>query len=184
MGAIIRGVVALIAIPAALIVARLLPADRQSAANLVLWTLAGLFALRVLEPELVPYFLAPVLALSGVSAARGPWWRLATTCGGAVWLNWWLHAPIQGRWLPWLLSGCSTRRPRVACASSETAAVRRRSQKPAGAQTGTTAGSSSEASDGTCGLTQRALRVTSWANESDRPAGDHLPQLRHAGGSP
>ena len=101
-GSIIRAVVALTAIPVALIVARTLPGDRQGAANLVVWALAALFALRVLEPELVPYFLAPALALGPISASRGPWWRLATTCAGAVWLTWWLHAPIQARWLPWL----------------------------------------------------------------------------------
>jgi hypothetical protein len=103
VGSIVRGVVALSAIPAALIVARTLPGDRQGAANLVVWALAVLLALRVFEPELVPYFLAPALALGPISASRGPWWRLATTCAGAVWLTWWLHAPTQGRWLPWLL---------------------------------------------------------------------------------
>jgi hypothetical protein len=102
VGTVIRGVVALIAIPVALIVVRILPGDRQGAANLLVWVLAGLLALRVLEPELVPYFLAPALALAPISASRGPWWRLGTTCAGAVWLNWWLHAPIQARWLPWL----------------------------------------------------------------------------------
>jgi hypothetical protein len=35
------------------------PEDRRAAAGLVVWTVATLLALRVLEPELVPYFLAP-----------------------------------------------------------------------------------------------------------------------------
>jgi hypothetical protein len=102
VGSIIRGIVALASIPAALIVARRLPGDRQGAANLVVWALGALLALRVLEPELVPYFLAPALALGPVSASRASWWRLALTCAGAVWLTWWLHAPTFGRWLPWL----------------------------------------------------------------------------------
>ncbi len=101
VGAIVRIVVALIAIPAALIVARRLPEDREGAANLVVWAVAALFALRVLEPELVPYFLAPALALAPVSASRGPSWRLAISCAGVVWLTWWLHDPVQGRWLLW-----------------------------------------------------------------------------------
>jgi hypothetical protein len=103
VGSIIRAVVALAAIPAALIVARRLPGDREGAANLVIWALGALLALRVLEPELVPYFLAPALALAPVSASRSPWWRLAPACAGAVWLTWWLHAPTFGRLLPWLL---------------------------------------------------------------------------------
>jgi hypothetical protein len=102
VGAFIRVVVALAAIPAAFVLARVLPKDRQASANIVLWTLALLFALRVCEPELVPYFLAPTLALMPVSASRGPWWRLAGAGVLAVWLNWWLHDPVQGRWFEWL----------------------------------------------------------------------------------
>jgi hypothetical protein len=103
VGSIVRAAVAFMAIPVALIVARILPGDRQGAANIVVWALAALFALRVLEPELVPYFLAPALALGPISASRSPRWRLATTCAGAIWLTWWLHAPTYGRWLPWLV---------------------------------------------------------------------------------
>jgi hypothetical protein len=140
VGAIIRAVVALIAVPAALVVARALPGDRQSAANLVVWAVAVLFALRVLEPELVPYFLAPVLALTAVSAARRPWWRLAATCAGVVWLTWWLHAPVQGRWLPWLVLVAQLgvlgwlalpRRPRVSDEHLKSPPVRRPVRPPA-----------------------------------------------------
>jgi len=102
VGAFIRVVVALAAIPAAFVLARLLPEDKKASADIVLWTLALLFALRVCEPELLPYFLAPTLALFPISASRGPWWRLAGASVLAVWLNWWLHDPVQGRWLEWL----------------------------------------------------------------------------------
>jgi hypothetical protein len=102
VGAVIRGLVALVAIPAALLLVRTLPDDRRSAANFVIWILALLFALRVFEPELVPYFLAPALALLAISASRGTWWRLLAACGLAVWLNWWLHDPVDGRWVLWL----------------------------------------------------------------------------------
>ena len=102
VGAFIRVLVALAAIPAAFVLARVLPQDRHAAANLVLWTLALLFALRVCEPELVPYFLAPPLALLPISASRAPWWRLIGASGLAVWINWWLHDPVQGRWSAWL----------------------------------------------------------------------------------
>jgi hypothetical protein len=102
VAALIRGLVALAAIPAAIAVKRALPDNRSDAANLIVWMLASLWALRVWEPELVPYFLAPSLALLAVSAARAPWWRLAATGLLAVWLNWWLHDPIQARWSAWL----------------------------------------------------------------------------------
>jgi len=102
VGAFVRLFVALAALPAAWALSRALPAERRQAANLVVWVMGGLFALRVLEPELVPYFLAPTLALLPVSASRGPWWRLGATCAAAVWLNWWLHDPVGGRWPEWL----------------------------------------------------------------------------------
>lgn len=103
VGAFIRILVALSAIPAALVLARFLPNGRQPAATMVLWTLALLFALRVAEPELVPYFLAPTLALFPLCASRGPWWRLLAASALSVWLNWWLHDPVQGRWLEWFV---------------------------------------------------------------------------------
>ena len=65
----VRAAIALAAVPAALVVARHLPRGQVARANLVLWTLAVLFALRVAEPELVPYFLAPPLALFALDAA-------------------------------------------------------------------------------------------------------------------
>ncbi|MGD0313900.1 MAG: hypothetical protein ABSC90_15720 [Acidimicrobiales bacterium] len=99
----VRIAIALAAIPAALVVVRYLPRGHRAMANLVLWTLAALFALRVAEPELVPYFLAPTLALVPISAARRPWWRLLATGALAVWLNWWLHVAVQARWSLWLL---------------------------------------------------------------------------------
>jgi hypothetical protein len=102
-GAFIRVLVALAAIPVALVLARILPADRKEAADLVVWVVAALFALRVLEPELVPYFLAPTLALLPISAARGPRWRLFTAGALSVWLNWWLHVAVDARWSLWLL---------------------------------------------------------------------------------
>jgi hypothetical protein len=98
----VRGLIALAAIPAAVVVARILPEDRRAAANLVVWVLALLFALRAFEPELPTYFLAPALALPAISASQKPWWRLACTCAGAIWLTWWLHEPVQARWSQWL----------------------------------------------------------------------------------
>ena len=69
----------------------------------MVWTVAMLFALRVFEPELFPYFMAPTLALAPISAARLPWWRLASVCALAVWLTWWLHIAIQAKWSLWLI---------------------------------------------------------------------------------
>jgi hypothetical protein len=103
VASLIRGLVALAAVPAAIVVARTLPESRRAAANLVLWTLGVLFTLRVAEPELVPYFLAPALALMTISASRTPWWRLVATGALAVWLTWWLHFAIEARWSAWLI---------------------------------------------------------------------------------
>ena len=103
VGAFIRLAVALLAIPAAFVVARHLPKDRQAAANLVVWTLAALFSLRVFEPELFPYFLAPALALFAISASRRGWWRLVVTGLLCVWLNWWLHIAVDARWSYWVV---------------------------------------------------------------------------------
>jgi hypothetical protein len=103
VASVIRGLVALAAVPAAIVVARSLPESRRATANLVLWTLGVLFTLRVAEPELVPYFLAPSLTLMTISASRAPWWRLAATGALAVWLTWWLHFAIQARWSAWLI---------------------------------------------------------------------------------
>jgi hypothetical protein len=103
VAAYIRATVALAAIPAAIVLARVLPRSRRGGAALILWTLALLFALRVLEPELFPYFLAPALAVFPVSAARLPWWRLAGACVLAVWLNYWLHVAVKAEWSLWLI---------------------------------------------------------------------------------
>ena len=103
VAALFRGLIALCAIPAAAVLARWLPENRRSAANVVVWTLGLLFALRVLEPELVPYFLAPALALQAISAGRAPWWRLGATCALALWLNWWLHVAVDARWSAWVI---------------------------------------------------------------------------------
>ncbi len=99
----IRVLIAAAAIPAALILVRRLPRADEPRANLIVWVLAALFTLRVAEPELVPYFLAPALALFAISAARRPWWRLLATVGLSVWLNWWLHVAVNARWSLWLL---------------------------------------------------------------------------------
>ena len=103
VAAYIRSAVALAAIPAAIVLARFLPTSRRQGAALVVWTVAMLFALRVLEPELFPYFLASTLALTPISAARLPWWRLASVCVLGVWLTWWLHIAIQAKWSLWLI---------------------------------------------------------------------------------
>ncbi len=103
VAAYIRSAVALVAIPAAVVLARFLPKSRRAGASLVIWTVMILFALRVLEPELFPYFLAPTLALAPLSAARRPWWRLALVCALAVWLTWWLHIAVQAKWSLWLI---------------------------------------------------------------------------------
>ena len=100
---LVRGLIALAAIPAAVLVARKLPEDRRAAAGLVVWTLALLFALRAFEPELPTYFLAPALALPAISASQKPWWRLASTCAAAIWVTQWLHDPVRARWSEWLL---------------------------------------------------------------------------------
>ncbi len=103
VAAYIRAGIALAAVPAAFILARFLPESRRAGAALVVWSLAMLFALRVLEPELFPYFLAPTLALAPISAARLPWWRLGAVCALAIWLTWWLHIAIQAKWSLWLI---------------------------------------------------------------------------------
>jgi hypothetical protein len=69
----------------------------------VIWTVAMLFALRVLEPELFPYFMAPTLALAPIGAARRPWWRLGSAGVLAVWLTWWLHKAVRAEWSLWLI---------------------------------------------------------------------------------
>ena len=68
VASVVRGLIALAAIPAGVVVWRALPKDRRAAANLVVWILALLFALRAFEPELPMYFLAPALALPAISA--------------------------------------------------------------------------------------------------------------------
>jgi hypothetical protein len=103
VAAYIRSAVALAAIPAAIVLARFLPKSRRQGAAIVVWTVAMLFALRVAEPELFPYFMAPTLALAPISAARLPWWRLASVCALAVWLTWWLHVAVQAKWSLWLI---------------------------------------------------------------------------------
>ncbi len=102
VAASVRGLIALAAIPAAVVVARVLPEDRRAAARLIVWVLALLFALRAFEPELPTYFLAPALALPAISASQKSWWRLVSTCVVAIWLTWWLHDPVQARWSQWL----------------------------------------------------------------------------------
>ena len=69
----------------------------------MVWTVAVLFALRVCEPELFPYFMAPTLALLPISAARLPWWRLGSVCALGVWLTWWLHFAVHAKWSLWLI---------------------------------------------------------------------------------
>jgi hypothetical protein len=103
VGAFVRGLIVLAAVPAALVLRRSLPASPETTANMVIWTVAVLFSLRVFEPELVPYFLAPALALLPLSAARGSWWRLGAACLVAVWLNWWVHVAVNARWSLWLV---------------------------------------------------------------------------------
>ena len=103
VAAFIRSAIALAAIPAAIVLARFLPPSRRQGAALVVWTVAMLFALRVFEPELFPYFMASTLALAPISAARLPWWRLASVGALAVWLTWWLHIAIQAKWSLWLI---------------------------------------------------------------------------------
>ncbi len=101
VGAFIRALVALSAIPAAIVLARILPKHSGARAEIVLWTLALLFTLRVCEPELVPYFLAPSLALFPLCASKARWSRLVAASVLAVWLNWWLHDAVDARWLLW-----------------------------------------------------------------------------------
>jgi hypothetical protein len=103
VAAYIRGAVALAAIPAAIVLARFLPRSHRQGAALVIWTVAMLFALRVFEPELFPYFMASTLALAPICAARLPWWRLGSVCALAFWITWWLHMAIQAKWSLWLI---------------------------------------------------------------------------------
>ncbi|MGA8724874.1 MAG: hypothetical protein WB565_07515 [Acidimicrobiales bacterium] len=103
VAAYVRAAVALAAIPAAVVLVRFLPRSRRGGAALVLWTLAALFTLRVFEPELFPYFLAPALAVFPISASRLTWWRLGAACLLAVWLNYWLHVAVRAEWSLWLI---------------------------------------------------------------------------------
>lgn len=107
-GSVVRALVVVASIPAAVLLARRRrhdPVDEFSVDDfsLVIWTVAALFACRVFEPELVPYFLAPSLALFAIAAARARWWRTVACCALAVWLNWWVHVAIQARWGLWSL---------------------------------------------------------------------------------
>ncbi len=70
VASVVRGLIALAAIPAAVVLWRAFPKDRRAAANLVVWMLALLFALRAFEPELAAYFLAPALALPVLDACH------------------------------------------------------------------------------------------------------------------
>ena len=54
VAAYVRSAVALLAVPAALVLARALPPSRRQGAAMVIWTVAVLFAFRVFEPELFP----------------------------------------------------------------------------------------------------------------------------------
>jgi hypothetical protein len=103
VAAYVRATVALVAIPAAILLARFMPRSRRRGATLVLWALAILFTLRVFEPELFPYFLGPALALFPVAASRLPWWRLGAACLLAIWLNYWLHVAIRAEWSLWFV---------------------------------------------------------------------------------
>ncbi len=101
-GGPVRALEVLASVLAAIWIGRDRHRTRVGLASVVLWTLAVLFALRVFEAELVPYFLAPALALFPLSASRGPWWRLAGACALAIWLTWWAHVPVEARWTVWL----------------------------------------------------------------------------------
>ena len=103
VAAYVRAGVAIATIPAAIVLARFLPPSRRQGAALVVWTLALLFAFRVFEPELFPYFMAPALALFPISASRLPWWRLVAACCLSVWLTYWLHVAIRAEWSLWLI---------------------------------------------------------------------------------
>ena len=103
VAAYVRAGVALIAIPAALILARFVPPSRRQGAAVVVWTLALLFSFRVFEPELFPYFMAPTLALFPIGAARLPWWRLVSVSVLTVWITYWLHVAIRAEWSLWLI---------------------------------------------------------------------------------
>ena len=82
-------------------------ADRRADANLVIWTLALLFAHgHAREPKTVRDCLAPALAVFSIRAVSGPWWRPLVT--------WWIHDPVNGLWLlrlfwsrSWALPGVS-----------------------------------------------------------------------------
>jgi hypothetical protein len=136
IAAFIRAVVALAAIPAALFLARTMRRLDSDPANVVVWILALLFALRVFEPELIPYFLGPFLALLPISASRAPWWRFLATCALAVWVTWWLHFAVQARWSSWLiliaqvavLVGLAL--PRTALVLDDIPAIAKTSKKP------------------------------------------------------
>ncbi|HEX3981585.1 MAG TPA: hypothetical protein VHW93_10180, partial [Acidimicrobiales bacterium] len=103
VAAYVRAGVALVAIPAAVILARFVPPSRRQGAAVVVWTLALLFSFRVFEPELFPYFMAPTLALFPIGASRLPWWRLVSVSVLAVWITYWLHVAIRAEWSLWLI---------------------------------------------------------------------------------
>ena len=164
VGSIIRGVVALAAIPAALIVARS-PSrgsprrgeSRRLGACRAVGSARARARARAVFPGTGPG-ARPHQRVARSMVATGDHLRRRRVADLVA------ARPDAGPMAAVVASGCSTMRPWMACASPNTAAVRRRSEKPAGAQTGTLAsGSSAPAgSDGACGLIQRAPRVTSW----------------------
>ena len=103
VAAYIRAGVALAAIPAAIVLARFLPASRRRGAALVVWTLGHALRSQGARARIISLF--PGSRLGPVPHQRGSasWWRLGAVCALAIWLTWWLHVAIQAKWSLWLI---------------------------------------------------------------------------------
>jgi len=68
----------------------------------LLWALALVFSLRLLEPFFLDYYLTVALAVMVVATSFGAWWRQLVVSVDGVFLTWWLCFPMEGSWLHWL----------------------------------------------------------------------------------
>jgi len=68
----------------------------------LLWVVALVLALRLLEPFFLNYYLTVALAMVTVVASFRTWWRLVVCIVDVVFLTWWLWFPVDGSWLHWI----------------------------------------------------------------------------------
>jgi len=74
---------------------RAFPRDR------LLWAVALVFSLRLLQPFFLDYYLTVALAMMAVTASFRGWWRQLVVSVDVVFLTWWLSFPTEGSWLHW-----------------------------------------------------------------------------------